>query len=110
MISSFISSYSFSTLFIKTNSSWLIFEWIKDLEIHTYILFNLVFANKTILSCFSFFFLIIDLYYLIPVIITQIFNPIAELVIPLGMRIKEVKAKIEIHPVIVEAKTTKLSI
>ena len=31
------------------------------------------------------FFLIIDLYFLIPAVITQIFNPTAELVIPTGM-------------------------
>ena len=35
LISSFILSYSFGTLFIKTNSSWLIFEQIKALEIRT---------------------------------------------------------------------------
>ena len=35
---------------------------------------NLSFANNTILSCFFLFFLIIDLYFLIPVVITQIFN------------------------------------
>ena len=52
--------YSFSLLFIKTNLSWLIFEFIKALEIKISILFNLDFANNTILSCF-FFFLIIDL-------------------------------------------------
>ena len=34
---------------------------IKDLEINISVLFNLDFANNTILSCFSFFFLIIDL-------------------------------------------------
>ena len=32
---SFISSCSFSTLFSKTNSSWIIFESIKALEIKT---------------------------------------------------------------------------
>ena len=57
------------------------FGSIKALEIKTSILFNLDFANSTILSCFFFFFLIIDLYFLIPVVIAQIFNPIAEFVI-----------------------------
>ena len=47
------------------------------------------------------FFLIIDLYFLIPAVITQIFNPIAELVIPIGIPTKEAKAEIEMHPVIV---------
>ena len=55
-----------------------------------------------------FFFLIINLYYLIPAVIAQIFNPIAELVIPIGMPTKEAKAEIEIYPVIVEAKIRKL--
>ena len=45
-------------------------------------LFNLDFANNTILSYFFFYFLIIDLYFLIPAIIAQTFNPISELVIP----------------------------
>ena len=61
-------------------------------------LFNLDFANNTILSCF-FFFLTIDLYFLIIAVIEQVFNPIAELVIPIGIPIKEVKS--EIHPVTV---------
>ena len=57
--------------------------------------FNLDFANNTILSCYFFFFLIIDLYFLIAAVITQIFNPIAELVILIGIPSKEVKAEIE---------------
>ena len=64
-------------------------------------LFNLDFANNTILSCFFFFFLIIDLYFLIPAVITQIFNPIVELAIPIGIPTKEAKAEMETHPVIV---------
>ena len=72
-------------------------------------LFNLDFANNPIL-CIFFFFLIIDLYFLIPAAIAQIFNPIAELVIPIGIPIKEAKAESEIHPVIVEAKIRKCSI
>ena len=63
-------------------------------------LFNLDFANNTILLCFFFFFLFIDLYFLIPVTMAQILNPIAELVIPIGILSKEAKAEIEIHPVI----------
>ena len=39
-------------------------------------------ANDTILPCFSFYFVNIDLNTLIPAVIAQIFNPIAELVIP----------------------------
>ena len=66
-------------------------------------LFNFGFANNTILSCFFFFFLIIDLF-LIPAVTAQVFNPIAELVFPIGIPSKEIKADIEIHPAIAEAK------
>ena len=82
----------------------------KALVIKTSMLFNLDFANNTILSSFFFFFLIIDFYFLIPATIAQIFNPIAELLIPIGIQSKEAKAKIEIHPVIVEVKIRKCSI
>ena len=77
---------------------------IKALEVKTSMLFNLDFANNTIISRFFFFFLIIDLYFLISPVIAQIFNPTAELVIPIGIPSKKAKAEIEIHPVIVEAK------
>ena len=52
----------------------------------------------------------IDLYFLIPAVVAQIFNPTAELVIPIEISIKEGKAEIEIHPVIAEAKIRKCSI
>ena len=48
------------------------------------------------------FFLIIDLYFLIPAVIAQIFNQIAKLVIPIGITTKEAKSEMETHPVIVE--------
>ena len=67
-------------------------------------LFNLDFASNTILLCFFYFFLIIELYFLIPAVIAQIFNPTAELVILIGISSKEAKAEIKIHPVIVETK------
>ena len=54
MISSFISSYSFSTLRIKTNSSWLIIESINALEIKNSMLFNSNFF-LTRLFCHVFF-------------------------------------------------------
>ena len=59
--------------------------------------FNSDFFSNTILSCFFFFFLIIDLYFSIPAAITQIFNPIAELVIPAGLPSKGEEAEIEIY-------------
>ena len=53
-------------------------------------LFNLHLANNTTLSCFFFFFLIliIDLYFLIPAVITQIFNLTEDLVILTGIPTK----------------------
>ena len=59
-------------------------------------LFNLDFANKTIFSCF--FFLFIDSYFLIPAVITQTFNPVAELVIPIGKPTKEAETEMETYP------------
>ena len=70
-------------------------------------LFNLDFANNTILSYFSFFFLISDLHFLIPAATVQIFNLIAEFVIPIRIPSKEAKTEIEIHPVIAKAKIRK---
>ena len=66
--------------------------------------FNLVFANNTILSRFFFFLLIINLYFLIPAFITQIIIAAAQLVIPTGIPAKEEKTEIETYPVTVEAK------
>ena len=76
---------------------WLIFESIKLLEVNISMLFNLDCANSTILSCFLFFFWIIDLYFLNPAVIAQIFNPMADFVIAIGILTKEAKAEIEIH-------------
>ena len=81
----------------------------KASEIKTSLLFNLDFANNTILY-FFFLFLIIDLYFIVPAPIAQLFNPIAELVIPIGATNKEEKAEIAMHPETVEAKIRKCSI
>ena len=59
---------------------------------------------------FLFLNLIVNLFFLIPVAIAQISNPLAQLLIPFGVRTKEGNAEIEIHPVIVEAKMRKSSI
>ena len=76
----------------------------------TFMQFNLNFANITILLCFCFFFFIVGFYFLTPAVIAQIFNPITELVIPIGIPTREAKAEIGTHLVIVEAKIKKLSI
>ena len=81
---------------------------IKVLEIKTSMLFNLHLANNTILSCYFVFLLIIDLYLLFLGVTAQIINPIAELVIPIGIPIK--KAKAEMETVIVEIAISKWSI
>ena len=101
---SFISLYSLSALFIRTNLSWLIYQSIKAIEIKTSVLVNLVFANNAVLSCFLLlFFLIIYLYFLSAAVIAQIFNPTAKLIIPVGIPTKESKSLIETHPVNAEA-------
>ena len=71
-------------------------------------LLNLVFARNTISSCFFFFFLIINLYCLIPAATAQISNPISELVIPIEIPSEEAEAETEIHPVFVEVKDKKV--
>ena len=54
-----------------------------------------------------FFFLIIDLYFLIAKVIAQIFYPIVELAIPIGLLTKEAKSEIGKHPVILEIAISK---
>ena len=48
-----------------------------------------------------FLFLISTLYFLAPAVITQVFNSIAELVIPVKIPTKEGKAKMKTHKVTV---------
>ena len=78
--------------------------------------FNLVLVNNSILSCFFFFFLVIDLsnlnikYFLITAVIAQVFNLTEERVIPMGITTEVVEAKIETHPLTAEAKIRKCSI
>ena len=63
------------------------------------LLFYLILILLTILlyHAFLFFFLIINLCFLIPGVIAQIFNPIAKIVTLIGIPIKQTKAEIEIH-------------
>ena len=63
-----------------------------------------------ILFCHASFFLITDLYFIIPAVTVQIFIPIAETGIPIRMPIEEAKAEMETNPVIVEVKRRKCSI
>ena len=95
------------------NLSWPISESIKASEIKTSMLFDLVFAKNTkilLLKVLLFCFLIIDLYFLIPTALTQIFHPFAELVILIGIPTKEAKKEMKMHLVTVETKTSSCSI
>ena len=83
----------------------MIYELIKALEIKTFIVFVLVFAYYTILSRF-FFFSIISLYFSIPAIIRQIFNPTSELESFLGTPTKETKVEVKTYPVPAKTKIT----
>ena len=94
-ISSFISSYSLNTLFSEINSSWLKYESIKALEIKNSIVFNISFPNNTRLPCFFFFFLIIDLHFLISVVSAQIFILTAKILIVTGTETDEANMKIK---------------
>ena len=66
------------------------------------------FPRNTI-SCFFLFFLIIDLYFLIPPVIAQIYIRTAELVMQTEKQTKEANAEIETQPVNVETKLSKCS-
>ena len=59
---------------------------------------------------FLFFFLIIDLYFLISAVIAQVFIIAAEVVIVIGIPTKEVKSEIETDPKTAEAKVSNCSI
>ena len=81
-------SYSLNTLFIKTIASWLIFESVK--------------ALKSGLKHY--------LHFLIPEAMAQIFNPVAEIIIPIGIPSIEAKPEIKIQIVHAVAKIRNLSI
>ena len=55
-------------------------ELVKDLEIEPFMQSKLVFANNIVSTYFLFFFLVIDLCFLVLEVITQMFNPIVELI------------------------------
>ena len=59
---------------------------------------------------FFLLFLIIGLYFLIHLVIAQIFIAAAELAISTGIPTNEAKAEIETHPLTAEAKITKFSV
>ena len=60
-------------------------------------------------SCYSLFFLTIDLYFLISAVTAQLFIPTAELAIPIGISIYEANEEIEIQLLTAEMKIRKYS-
>ena len=90
------------------NNTWAIYELIKTLEIRTSLVFHISFSDTNI-SSFAFFFFIIGLYFLIPEMIVQMFNPTAEIVIPRETQINGGNAEIEMPQVTVETKISKFS-
>ena len=80
-----------------------------SLRIITSIALKLYFLNIVSLSCCFFFSFIIGLYFLISIIIAQIFIPAGELVIPTGRATYEANAEIETQPITAETKITKCS-
>ena len=92
----------FSILLIKTNSSWLIFELIKALEIKTSMLFKF---------CWQYYFIMVLFLFLnyLPILFNSCyyctnFSFCYKLVIPIWIPRKDTKAEFEIHPVIAETK------
>ena len=71
--------------------------------------FNLVFANNTILSCFFFFILIIDLHFLIPAVTAQIVELTAEPTIPTETTTNEANVETKTRALTTETKTRKFS-
>ena len=65
----------------------------------------MVFDSNTTLSYFFLFFLITDLYFLIPAVIVLIFISAAELAVSTGTLTNEANAEIETQPLIAETKT-----
>ena len=94
----------FYPILIEANLSWLIYESIKALEIKTLTVSYLAFPINTILSRFFLFFLAIDLYFIIPEVIPQSFNPTTELVILMGLPTKEANAEFEAQLLTTEMK------
>ena len=78
---------------------------IQALEIKSSVLFNLDFANIDLCFC-----LIIDLYFLIPAVVAQIFNPAAERNLYWNTNQRKKVSEMETYPVIVEYKIRKCSI
>ena len=84
------------------------FEPIKVLEHKNSMVLTQFLLTVLFYHPFSLFF-IIDLYFFITTVISQIFNPTAELEIHIGIQTNEAKAEIEAHSVIAETKVSHFS-
>ena len=67
----------------------ILLKSIKALETRISLVLTLIFINITISSCFFIFFFVIDLYFLIPAVIAQIYNLTTKLVIRTRAKIVE---------------------
>ena len=83
------------------------YKSIKVLEIKTSIVFRLVFATNTFHQFFLLF-LITDLYFLIPTVYAQIFNPNAELVMTTETPTNGINKVIKTYPLTVETEIRKM--
>ena len=70
---------------------------------------NLVFAKKAVSLWFFLFFLIIDLHFLVPSVIVQIFNFTAKLQILIAISVNEAEVEKETNPVVTETKISNYS-
>ena len=93
-------------LIMKENSSWLIFQSIKALEVKKLDGVQL-FVTNSILSCFFFFFLTKGLYLFIPAIIKEISIAIAELAILTGIPTNKARAEVKTYPVTSETRISR---
>ena len=99
--SSFFDNYILNFLFLYIFLFFVFRKWSQNWD---FLVFNLVFANDTVLSYFFFFFFITDVYFFNSCSYCTQFHPTAELTMPVGIPTKEAKAEIETHPVTAKMK------
>ena len=99
-----MSFYFIKILFTEKKLTSITSESVNALEVKAFMVFNLVVGSNTILSRCFLFFLIIDLYFLIPVVNPQIFNPTAALAVAIRIPTDKAKEKTETHSLIAQTK------
>ena len=83
---------------------------VEALEIKISRQFNFRFLTAILFYQVSPYFLIVDLYVLIPSVTANVFSPNAEIIMLTGTPCKEAKAEVETYPVTAEDKISKCSI